>query len=92
VGRKVTIEPNPPRVYNIVDPGEPRYVETDDLPPGVKKKVESAHNGADTYFKYTVEYPDGRIEEEEFYSHYVPWKETWLIGRDPNASTTKEEL
>lgn len=89
-GRKVTIEPNPPAVYNIVKPGPPRFIETEDLPPGVKKKVESAHNGADTYFKYTVEYADGRIEEEEFYSHYVPWRETWLIGKDPNATNTDE--
>lgn len=88
-GRKVTIEPNPPAVYNIVEPGPPRFIETEDLPPGVKKKVESAHNGADTYFKYTVEYADGRIEEEEFYSHYVPWRETWLIGKDPNATSTE---
>lgn len=89
-GRKVTIEPNPPAVYNIVDPGPPRYIETDDLAPGEKKKVESAHPGADTYFKYTIEYPDGRIEEEEFYSHYVPWKETWLVGRQP--TTTDETV
>ena len=91
-GRKVTIDPNPPSIYNIVAPGPPRFIETDDLPPGEKKKVESSHPGADTYFKYTIEYPDGRIEEQDFYSHYVAWRETWLLGRDPNATTTDESV
>lgn len=88
-GRQVSIEPNPPTIYNITSPGAPRYVETDELAPGEKKKIESAHNGADTYFKYTVTYPDGEIKEEEFYSHYVSWPEVWLIGRE---STTTDEV
>ncbi len=77
-----------PIVYNHTDPGEPRYVETDELEPGVKKKVESAHWGADAIFTYTVTYPDGTVKEEDFKSHYVPWKETWLIGKE--ATTTEE--
>lgn len=89
-GRTVDISPNPPSVYNIKSPGPPRYIETDDLAPGEKKKVESAHSGADTYFKYTVTYPNGEIKEEEFYSHYVPWAEVWLIGRE--ATTTTEAV
>lgn len=94
-GRKVTIEPNPPTIYNVTQPGPPRYIETEDLAPGEKKKVESAHAGADTYFKYTVEYADGRVEEEDFNSHYVAWPEVWLIGKDPNATsspTTTDEI
>lgn len=90
-GRKVTIEPDPPRIYNVVSPGAPRYVETDELAPGVKKKIESAHAGADTYFKYTITYPDGRIYEKEFSSHYVPWQEVWLVGRDPNATASSTD-
>ncbi len=89
-GRKVTIEPNPPRIYNITAPGEPRYIETEDLAPGEKKKVESAHAGADTYFKYTIEYPDGTIKEQEFNSHYVSWPEVWLVGKE--ASTTTDNV
>lgn len=89
-GREVTIEPNPPKVYNITRPGPPRYIETDNLAPGEMRKVESAHAGADTYFKYTVEYPDGTVKEEDFYSHYVAWPEVWLVGRDPNATSTEE--
>src|SRR3989344_3616614 len=89
-GRQVDLGPNPPKIYNVVSPGEPRMVETEELKPGEKKKVESAHAGADTYFKYTVTYPDGTIKEQDFYSHYIPWKEVWLVGKEPSAATTTE--
>ena len=87
-GRTVTLDPWPPAVSNVVGSGAPRYLETDDLAPGQKKKVENAVPGADAYFKYLINYPDGRVVEKEFFSHYVPWQETWLVGRDPNASST----
>jgi len=52
------------------------------LEPGVKKCTESAHNGADAYFDYTVTYPDDKIEETRFSSHYVPWRAVCLLGVD----------
>jgi vancomycin resistance protein YoaR len=85
-GRQAVISPNPPKISNITNPGEPKLIETDTLKPGEKKKVETAHKGADTYFKYTVTYPDGTVKEKEFTSHYVPWPEVWLVGK--TASTT----
>lgn len=75
-----------PVVYNIVRPGEPRYIETDSLAPGEKKKVESAHNGASASFTYTVTYPDGTVKEQVFNSQYVAWKETWLVGLTPSST------
>jgi len=75
-----------PVVYNIVKPGEPRYIETDSLAPGEKKKVESAHNGASASFTYTVTSPDGTVKEEVFNSQYVAWKETWLVGIMPSST------
>ncbi|OGY43356.1 MAG: hypothetical protein A2731_00665 [Candidatus Buchananbacteria bacterium RIFCSPHIGHO2_01_FULL_39_8] len=89
-GREVKIDPDPPAIYNVTSSGEPRYIETDELAPGVKKKVESSHKGADTYFKYTVTYPNGEVKEQDFYSHYVAWPEVWLIGRQP--TTTPEVI
>ncbi|MBN1778610.1 MAG: VanW family protein [Candidatus Buchananbacteria bacterium] len=93
------VEISDPIVYNITKPGEPRYIETDQLAPGEKKIVEHAHNGADAKFDYKVTYPDGEVKEKEFTSHYVAWKETWLVGIDPNAvppieptSTTTNEI
>ena len=79
-----------PVITNVVPPGEPRYIETDTLPPGEKKKVETAHPGAKAYFKYTVTYPNGEVKTKDFYSQYVPWKETWLVG--VTSSTTPETV
>lgn len=87
-GRKVVIEPNPPKLYNVTSPGEPKYIETDELKPGEKKKIETAHKGGEAYFKYTIIYPNGEVKEKEFYSRYVAWPEVWLVGKQPSATTT----
>jgi vancomycin resistance protein YoaR len=86
-GRTVEITPDPPAIYNITSADEPRYIETDELPPGEKKLVEHSHRGADTYFDYIVTYPDGTVKEKRFYSHYVAWPEVWLVGKQPATST-----
>ncbi len=91
-GRQVIIEPDPPSIFNVTSPGAPRYIETAELAPGEKKKVESAHPGADTYFRYTIIYPNGEKKEQEFNSHYVAWPEVWLVGKDPTTATTTEGL
>jgi vancomycin resistance protein YoaR len=74
------IKKTDPVIYNIVKPGQTKLIETLDLAPGVKKCTERAHNGADAYFDYKVIYADGKIKEERFTSHYVPWREVCLIG------------
>lgn len=85
-GREATI--TKPVVYNITPPPPVKYIETNELAPGVKKKVETAHSGADAYFKYMVKYGDGRPEiNKTFSSHYRPWAEVWLVG----ASSTPAE-
>jgi len=67
-------------VYNIVKPEEPLLTPTEDLPVGQKRCSESAHNGADAKFTYTVTYPDNKQVVKEFKSHYKPWREVCLIG------------
>ncbi|MEK7067544.1 MAG: VanW family protein, partial [Patescibacteria group bacterium] len=68
-------------IYNITAPPPVRYIYTTELAIGEKKKVETAHKGADAYFKYTIKYPDERGSiEKTFTSHYKPWAEVWLIG------------
>lgn len=91
-GREVELSPDPPRIYNIVQPSAPKYIETTDLPPGEKKKVESSHVGADAYFKYTVTYADGTVKEKDFYSHYVPWQEVWFVGVTPTSTPAGTEF
>ena len=69
-----------PVIYNIVRPAAKKIIETTDLKPGAVKCTERAHNGADAYFNYTVNYPNGEIKEKRFTSHYVPWQEVCLVG------------
>ena len=76
-----------PVVSNITNPPPVKYIYTADLPAGQKKKIETAHKGADAYFKYTIKYPDERGSVEKiFTSRYKPWAEVWLVG----ATSTPE--
>lgn len=73
-----------PVIYNIIKPGPTKIIETTDLKPGEKKCTERAHNGADTYFDYSVIYNSGQESENKvdvrFSSKYVPWREVCLLG------------
>lgn len=75
-----------PVIYNIVAPPPTKIIETDELAPGEKKCTERAHNGADAYFDYIVIYPEGATttphQEVRFRSHYVPWQEVCLVGKE----------
>jgi vancomycin resistance protein YoaR len=90
-GRKV--EMGDPVISNIVKPKESKLIETTDLPVGQKKCTERAHNGADAYFDYKVNYPDGKVAEQRYSSHYVPWQEVCLIGvKELTKPQTEEEI
>lgn len=88
-GRQV--EKTRPVIYNIVAPPPTKYIDSQDLKPGEKKCTENAHNGANTYFDYTVIYPDGEKVEERFHSYYVPWQEVCLIGLEEEEEETETE-
>lgn len=77
-----------PVIYNIAKPPPAKIIETLDLAPGTKKCTEKAHNGADAYFNYKVTYPDGKIMEKKFSSHYIPWQEVCLLGVEKISETT----
>ncbi|MDI3496132.1 MAG: hypothetical protein PWQ35_153 [Patescibacteria group bacterium] len=83
-GREATT--TTPVIYNIVKPPATKIIETNDLEPGQKHCTESAHNGADAYFDYIVIYPEGATttprQEVRFNSHYVPWQEVCLVGKE----------
>ena len=68
-----------PVVLRWLPTGEPKMVETLDLPPG-EQQCQSAHVGADASFTYTIEKPDGEKEERVFLSHYRPLPKTCLVG------------
>jgi len=81
-----------PVIYNIVKPEPTKIIETTDLAPGEKKCTESAHNGADAYFDYTVVYPEGAtttpLHERRFNSHYTPWQAVCLVGAATSTPLT----
>ena len=83
-----------PVIYNIVKPPPTKFIETDELAPGVKKCTERAHNGADAYFDYIVIYPENATttprQEVRFRSHYVPWQEVCLIGKTAPVPDTPD--
>jgi len=76
-----------PVIYNITKPAPAKTVETTDLKPGETKCTETAHNGADAYFDYSVTYPSGNLKSTRFKSHYVPWQKVCLVGKAAATST-----
>ncbi len=86
-GRKVIV--SDPILEDITPPGPPEYIFTDELPPGEKKKVESAHSGAKAKFTRKVIFPNGVEREEVWYSYYKPWHEVWLVGKEPEPENEK---
>jgi vancomycin resistance protein YoaR len=80
-GRQVEI--SQPKIFNLVRPGEAKYIETDELEPGEKKRIEYPHTGADTVFTRKIIYPNGEEKEEKWRSHYKAWQEVWLVGKEP---------
>ncbi len=88
-GRQVST--TTPVVYNIVKPPQAEYIKSNELKPGEKKLVEHAHNGADAYFKRIIIWPNKKGVkpiEEIFRSHYVPWREKWLVGETEKTASS----
>ena len=83
-----------PKIFNITVPGPAKEIETEELEPGEKKRMEYAHNGADTVFYQTIKYADGEEKKETWTSHYVPWQAVFMVGIDPEQKEkeAQEEL
>jgi len=88
-GREVIVYP--PIIYNFVQPGEPIRIETEELSSGEEKQIDTAHIGADAYFTRKIIYADGQVKEERFDSHYIPWRAKFLVGKDIEEKTKKDE-
>ncbi len=78
-GRKVIT--GEPKVFNITEPGSPKIIKTDQLPPGERKKVESSHKGAQAVFTNTVIFANGIKRERKWHSYYKAWPEVWMVGK-----------
>ena len=92
-GRKVEV--TQPALSNVTPPGPPLEVKTLELAPGVRRKLESAHAGADAEFSRTITYADGSQKTNVWKSHYRPWQEVWMVGvasLDEVTSSTPSQL
>jgi len=87
-GRKVEVSKT--TVYNYVQPGDPIIIETTDLKPGERKQTDTAHTGADAYFTRKITYADGRVVDDRFDSHYIPWRAKFLVGKPEEPKTPEE--
>ncbi|MDD4996197.1 MAG: VanW family protein [Patescibacteria group bacterium] len=75
------VETTKPIISNITSPGPAQYIETTELLPGEKRRIESSHFGADAEFKNIITFPNGIVREENWKSRYRPWPEVWLVGK-----------
>ncbi len=76
----------PPIVSKWIPIGEPKTIETLDLPPG-EKKCQEAHVGAEASFTYSLLHPDGTTTNRVFTSHYRPLPEICLLGVEKISET-----
>ncbi len=71
-----------PEIFNITQPGPVQFIETTELDPGKKKRIESAHAGADAKFENIITFPNGIVRREIWRSHYKAWPEVWMVGKE----------
>lgn len=73
-----------PKKLSETPPGDPIYAETDTLPKGVTKQIETPHPGGTATATYRVTYPSGEIKEQIFKSSYRAWPARYLVGTAEN--------
>ncbi len=77
-----------PKLLSETPPGDPIYIETTDLAPGVIKQVETPHSGGSATATYIVTYADGTKKTVEFRSWYRRWPAQYLKGVSALSSPT----
>lgn len=65
---------------NIVEPPEPLYEENPELGTGEIKQVDYAAQGADVTVYRTVRIGDQVLFQDEFSTHYLPWRDIYQYG------------
>jgi vancomycin resistance protein YoaR len=79
MGRTVTVEG--PTLGNVVAHGAPKYTESATMKSGQQLQVDYAVDGVDARVYRTVREGDRiTINNEEFYSHYLPWSAQILVA------------
>lgn len=78
-GRRVFI--GKVKIFDVVPPPEPLYIEDPTLPTGKIKQIDFAAAGAKVYFDYQVIKEGRTIFEKTFKSVYRPWQAVYLVGK-----------
>jgi len=76
--RKVVISND--KVWGIVPPPEPQYIDDPTLPPGVVKQVDFPAWGSKASFDWTVTRKGEVLQQKTFYSAYRPWQAIYRRG------------
>ncbi|WP_337845787.1 VanW family protein, partial [Thermus sp.] len=74
-----------PILLERTPPLPPKEILDPTLPPGTRKQVDFAAEGAVVEVRRYVRYRDGRGVEERFLSRYRPWGAVYLVGPSPIA-------
>lgn len=76
------VEKAGPKLTNVVPHGPPKYTESPNIRPGETRQVDYAVDGVDVRVWRTVRDANGAIiiNNEEFYSHYLPWSAQFLVA------------
>ncbi|APD09514.1 MULTISPECIES: VanW family protein [Thermus] len=64
-------------------PLPPKEIPDPSLPPGVRKQVDFAAEGARVEVRRRVRYADGRVREDRLVSVYRPWGAVYRVGPSP---------
>lgn len=72
-----------PFISDRKPPLPPREIPDPSLPPGVRKQVDFAAEGARVEVRRTVRYGDSRVLESKVVSVYRPWGAVYLVGPTP---------
>lgn len=75
------IEISKATVWNIAPPPEPEYIDDPTLRSGLVNQVDFAAWGASTKFHYKVVKDEKITFEQDFVSHFRPWKAIFMVGR-----------
>lgn len=76
-----------PQKLSEIPPGDPIYAETDTLPKGVTKQIETPHPGGTATATYRVTYSNGEVKEQVFKSSYRAWPARYLVGTEEGNQT-----
>jgi vancomycin resistance protein YoaR len=87
-GRSVTWDTSGLR--NIVEPPEPLYQENDELAKGETRQVDWAVEGADVDVVRTVSRDGQVLYQDEFRTHYLPWRAVIEYGPGTKVPKNKE--